>query len=325
MDSTFELDRDVLSAIHARSAGNPLYIQKILEWLLLQRLDANSAADTSYTANKDSSQRLATWLVLNVPVTKMLYDTIDRLPAMQQMTLRVAAVMGAANISAFVLASIHPIARSAEEIVTDLNGLVAAGVLTTCPLPFNHFALGTPAEYLIPISPKHEVRFAAGRSGESEDWRSSRPSVLHDAATTTFMFITEQLRDTVLDVVPFEFRGNLHAQLASVFAELHDGGTDSSSSAEDADKPTDLERPHIPAATIAYHWEKSSLTAVIASPCRRTDVNSTCRLPPYPDGSIGGICLPERVVSLNANFCIRVIGWGAALRKTSSCYRVVGA
>eukprot|EP00873_Tetraselmis_striata_P027562 jgi/Tetstr1/447826/TSEL_035154.t1 len=198
----------------------------------------------------------------------MLHDTIDRLPAMQQMTLRVAAVMGAANISAFVLAAIHPIATLASDVVSDLNSLVTAGILKTCHLPLNHFSLGTPSDYLglSWSQQRHQDDcLSAAQSGEAGSSYADHLR-LYGAAKVTYMFTTEEMRDTMLNAIPFDFRGDLHAQLALVLTRFH---ADSACGDDDFRSPNKLEHPDIPAATIAYHWETSSITAVGNQRCFR--------------------------------------------------------
>eukprot|EP00951_Prasinocladus_malaysianus_P005516 scaffold39039_cov38-Prasinocladus_malaysianus.AAC.3 len=145
-------DSEMIRCIHNRSEGQPYYIQETVEWLKRQvavrmtQEGSSSMHDSSYLRTSNGLMR---WLLTKVPMSQQIVESIDFLKPRQQMTLRLAAVLGHASpISAFLLAAIHPTSATVGEVLADLEALTQERLLLPHYLRGEQAALAAPAAVL---------------------------------------------------------------------------------------------------------------------------------------------------------------------------------
>ena len=114
---------DVAQRVHRQSGGNPLFIEELIGTLRDRHLIVvrHGVCEFAPEADRDA-------LALPDTVQSVMTGRIDQLPATEQLTLKVAAVL-ASRFSPAVLASVHPIAEQRAQLGAQLERLVRLDLL----------------------------------------------------------------------------------------------------------------------------------------------------------------------------------------------------
>lgn len=130
------------AAIHARSEGQPIYIQRIVQWLQERAEEEGRGGEVLPLGSRSMRFVMARELP---SMNKLMTRGADHLPTEHQMTLRVAAVLGSVNLSAFLLAAVHPKGNfTLRDVMGHLRSLEDAGMLSAIELGDGEVALGAP-------------------------------------------------------------------------------------------------------------------------------------------------------------------------------------
>jgi class 3 adenylate cyclase/tetratricopeptide (TPR) repeat protein len=132
-----EVALDVVRRIHRRSAGNPLFVEELTAALRDGGLVTVAGGVCGFAANVDPDR-----LELPSTVQGIITTRIDQLGVPEQLTLKVAAVIGLA-FSSRVLQDVHPIAQDRSKLSEHLDklrrlDLVVPGSSASADLAFKH-------------------------------------------------------------------------------------------------------------------------------------------------------------------------------------------
>lgn len=150
----------------ASAEGNPLFVEELAYMLRdrgLIRVEGGQCRLGIEAADLET-------LPLPGTVQGVLTSRIDLLPVDQQLTLKVASVLGV-TFSADALAGVHPLMRTPDEIEAQLDGIAASGLLSRAHqrVQFRHAAIQEIAYQLLPLHQKRQLHRAVA------EWHVAHP------------------------------------------------------------------------------------------------------------------------------------------------------
>ncbi len=153
---------DLRALLMGRCGGNPFFTIEVLA----------SLERAGTLLRRRNEVALASGAPVTVPETIQVAITsrIDQLDVNQQLTLKVASVVGD-RITVTAVATIHPTARPTGAIAEDIAVLVAADFLAATPAPgvfeFKHVLIGESAYHLMLADQRRQLHRALARHYES--------------------------------------------------------------------------------------------------------------------------------------------------------------
>jgi tetratricopeptide (TPR) repeat protein len=171
------LPQEVAALIRDKAEGHPFFSEQLVCAL----------RDAGHLVLEEGEYRLvaqsATLAALDLPDTiqGVLNSRLDRLTAQQQLTLKVASVLGR-SFSFEVLLSVHPLAQDRATLPEQMEALSRLGFLvleSATPLvyAFKHALVQEAAYGLLAFSQRRELHRAVALHME-EDWEAQRESLL---------------------------------------------------------------------------------------------------------------------------------------------------
>lgn len=263
--------------LYDKSAGMPAYLQQMCVYLKTRAEGIARGRSTSGAAlTKISSAAAAAAGGIPSSVDASIYEVartgmdfvrgtvslyaivparVDRLRPDEQLTLKVASVMGT-TVYSELLQAVHPKNPSMRRLQANLQALAAAGFLTKQSESFG----------------------GGGNAGASTTGRGgvvsrglggrSRDSLLGRVSNSTWLFTDILGRDIVWDMVPLTQRREWHARLATAMARF--GKNNSTSvgngnnfngyiNASSSNSNPYSNKRAIPPTIIAYQWSQAAL------------------------------------------------------------------
>lgn len=162
-----QLSDDLARWIDGRCDGNPLFAQE-LTLMLVERGIAAVEGGTCRVAGARSLTDLAS---LPDTVHGVLATRIDRLPAEEQLSLKVAAVLGR-DFQLEALAAISPMPGPVAELQARIERIAGTGLLRVAPdapahVSFSHALVQEVAYGLLPFAQRHTLHRGAAEHFES--------------------------------------------------------------------------------------------------------------------------------------------------------------
>lgn len=204
-----EIDYSLAKLLHEKTGGIPLFMQQLAALLEQEgnfHFSPVRVEETTVKEKQGWSHRVRKFLEsTDGGLTSAITSRIDALPAQQQLTLKVASVLGA-TILPGQLHAIHPLMPPAARLGAEISALVSAGFLRV-------------------IGAEAEVEREGGLSGNNGEQleRVISAAVIKsltpgDSSDVRFEYVTSLMRDVVYALIPATTRQNFHLALACAVA-----------------------------------------------------------------------------------------------------------
>jgi len=224
---TEDVPEELVNMLYSKTRGHPLYMVEILTYISdQQRQQADGDGDeltkqVVATTTASSAGALSSWLRNRVNITSVITARIDKLPPTQQLTLKVASVLGERIVTKWLLA-IHPMHSSNQ----NNQGLTALGL-------------------------ERDLKDLC-----TKQYITADPSMPNEV----FHFESVILRDMAYELIPFSQRRVLHAKLADELVEQNKRYNEEGGKQGNNAPTSNASLGKVPYDTISYHYNQAAGT-----------------------------------------------------------------